>query len=341
MLPDFETIESCRAGPISALQLGRSREGRPILGYRLGRGALKVSLIAGCHADEPVGPRLLEHVVSYLATVDASDALLTRYQWWVVPHVNPDGAARNAAWTHGAADAFDLSAYLRHVVREPPGDDVEFGFPRGEADRGARPENRALYEWWRTDPAPFALHASLHGMAFAGGPWFLIDRAWMSRCDILKTRCRNAAAGLGYRLHDVERYGEKGFTRIERGFCTRPDSEAMARFFVDRGDAATAKAFRPSSMETIRSLGGDALTLVSEVPLFITPDVGETITPADPVAERWRARVDDWRTRVADDPDGVAAEVDASDARTVPVSDQVRLQWEMIRGGLAQVVSTL
>ncbi len=38
---------------------------------------------------------------------------------------------------------FDLVAYLGDAVREPPGDDVEFGFPRS-ADVGARPENPAV-----------------------------------------------------------------------------------------------------------------------------------------------------------------------------------------------------
>lgn len=37
--------------PDPAAMLGTSREGRPILGARIGRGATRVSLIGGCHAD--------------------------------------------------------------------------------------------------------------------------------------------------------------------------------------------------------------------------------------------------------------------------------------------------
>ena len=48
----------------------------------------------------------------------------------------------------------------------------------------------------------------------------------------------------------------------------------MAAYFEDRADDDTAAKFRPSSMETIRSFGGDPLTLVSEVPLFVLPGVG-------------------------------------------------------------------
>jgi hypothetical protein len=258
-------------------------------------------------------------------------------QWWIVPHINPDGAARNASWSDGVDDVFDIADYLAHVVREGPGDDIEFGFPRDHDDTAARPENRAVYEWWREDPIPFALHASLHGMAFAAGPWFLIDAAWRGRCQALKDHCRTQTSQLGYVLHDVERQGDKGFHRMERGFCTRPDSASMARHFLDRGDRETAVKFRPSSMETIRSLGGDALTLVSEIPLFVTPGVGETIEPTDPEAEEWRARIQRWKSdlsRSSQASESVRAEASAAGLRPVPVAHQMRLQWEMIRAGL-------
>ena len=147
-------------------------------------------------------------------------------------------------------------------------------------------------------PGPFGVHASLHGMSVAHGPWFLIEEAWSGRCERLMTTCREATADLGYELHDVDRRGEKGFVRLAPGFTTRPDSRAMARYFRDRGDEATAALFRPSSMETIRALGGDALTLVSEMPLFLTPGVGEVLGPPDPQAVAWKERIDGWRARV-------------------------------------------
>jgi hypothetical protein len=336
MLPRFENLFDDERAPSPAVKLGRSREGRPVLGYRLGSGNVKVSLLAGCHADEPVGPRLLDRLVCHLHSSSGGEAL-ERFEWWIVPHINPDGAVRNDNWSAGVGDQFDLATYLGGVVRESPGDDIEFGFPRDRDDRDARPENRAVYDWWASDPKPFCLHVSLHGMAFAGGPWFLIDSDWASRCETLKARCRRATAELGYSLHDVERRGEKGFVRIERGFCTRPNSRAMASFFTERGDEKTARLFRPSSMETMRSFGGDTLTLVSEIPLFVLPGVGERVDPTDPIADRWRERVARWKERVDRDPEGVGAEIAASDVTPVPVGDQMRLQWEMIRGGVEQM----
>jgi hypothetical protein len=183
------------------------------------------------------------------------------------------------------------------------------------------------------------VHVSLHGMGFSAGPWFLLERAWQDRSDLLKDRCRERVYALGYTLHDVERNGEKGFFRLERGFCTRPDSRYMRQYFIDQSDPETADLFRPSSMEAIRSLGGDPLTLVSEMPLFVTPGVGDTLGPPDPVAEAWKARIDRWRSLLMeDDTDAVVLrEAVESGLRPMPVRDQMRLQWALVAAGVEQV----
>jgi hypothetical protein len=324
--------------PPSLHPIGRSREGREILGGILGRGALHISLIGGCHADEPVGPAMLRRLSAFLAALPPDDPLLTGATWYLVPHVNPDGEARNTAWSEitlpaadhrGAGDGiYDLALYLRHAVRERPGDDVEFGFPRGargEDDLEARPENRAVASFL-TAGAPFHLHGSFHGIAFATGPWFLIEPAWAGRTGRMRQALRERVRSLGYELFDVDRGGEKGFRRIDEGFSTRPDSVSMRRFFEERGDPATAALFRPSSMEYVRSLGGDPLTLVSEMPLFLRPlEEGETGRPDDPLFRAW----------LADGSDEEAGQ--RSGARGMPIRDQMRLQLGFLDEALRAV----
>ncbi len=177
-------------------------------------------------------------------------------------------------------------------------------------------------------------------MAIGAGPWFLIEPAWRERCGHLMELCSERTRALGYALHDVERRGEKGFFRIARGFCTRPDSRYMRAHFLSLGDAETAARFRPSSMETIRAAGGDPLTLVSEMPLFITPGVGEEIGPPDPAALAWRERLEGWRRRLLEatgTPQEVEAEGREAGLWPMPVDDQMRLQWAMIVAGLEQI----
>lgn len=341
-LPEFDVVVAGSGAPPPGARIGASVAGASLSAYRLGTGDRRISLIAGCHADEPVGPIFLDRLVRFLATQPASADILTRFTWWIVPDVNPDGAQKNRAWTTDVTTAYDLAAYLGSAARELPGDDIEFGFPRDRNDNEARPENRAVVAWWQSDLRPFVLHVSLHGMAVAGGPWFLIDPDWSERCDILMRRCRDVTRTLGFELHDVQRNGEKGFTRIARGFATRPNSKAMAKYFIERNDPTTAARFRPSSMETVRTFGGDALTLVSEAPLFVLPGVGEQITPSDAVAASWRERLAEWRERLraGERPEIVRREAAAAGVMPVPVTDQMHIQWEMIRAGVEQATST-
>jgi Zinc carboxypeptidase len=311
MLPIEEILDSEAPPPLRPI--GRSREGREILGAVLGSGPRHVSLIGGCHPDEPVGPAMLRRLVSYLSSRPD-----TRHTWYIVPHVNPDGEARNAAWSEPGLHAgiFDLRLFLRNAVREKPGDDMEFGFP------DLRPENQAVAAFL-AGGAPFVLHGSFHSIAFAPGPWFLIEPAWVDRTEEMRRSLRERVRALGYGLFDVDRGGEKGFWRIDEGFSTRPDSRSMIAWFEERGDPATAAKFRPTSMEYVRSLGGDPFTFVSEMPLFLRPlPEGDTGRPDDPIFRAWLEQ---------------AAFSGDDQARGMPIRDQMRLQLAFLDEALQAV----
>lgn len=338
-LPIDSILEAPPASTSAGVLLGTSRQDRDLFGFKVGSGRRSISLIAGCHADEPVGPAMLDRLTGYLLSLPASAPLVTDFTWYLVPHANPDGEARNADWTRPifgdgcqpiAADAgVDPGLYLGHTVREPPGADVEFGFPRSPADDGARPENRAIADFLRGG-GPFALHASFHGMSFAAGPWFLMEAAWIDRTAAMRESLRRRVGELGYRVHDIDRGGDKGFHRIDEGFTTRPDSVAMAAHFQALDDPATAALFRPSSMEYVRSLGGDPLTLVSEMPLFVVPPEhyleGDVILPA--VVRELSMEVD---------PDRIRELATARSIEPMPIGDQMRLQLEFLQAGLIAV----
>jgi hypothetical protein len=331
-----ESILKTHAALLHANSIGTSRQGRNIHGFCLGSGSVKVSLIAGCHADEPVGPLLLTKFVNYLHTLPQDDPLLVDYTWFIIPHTNPDGKTLNDKWWQASQETVDLIAYLTHRVRELPGDDMEFGFPRLPDGPGVRIENTQIYRWWRRFGTSFDLHASLHGMGFAAGPWYLIEEAWKDRIDFLKTECLRFVEQNGYRPHDVDRQGEKGFFRLEKGFCARPDSGYMRRYFVEQGDERTASLFYPSSMETMRSFGGDSLTIVSEMPLFLLPDVGLDIGPPDQAALQWNAHLDRWQNML-DQPGTILEESQRLGLKAMPVRDQMLFQWHFMCAALEQI----
>ena len=320
----------------SGIHLGTSRENRDLVGYRVGTGPRAVSLIAGCHADEPVGPAMLDRLAAHLIELPSRSPLVSELTWYLVPHANPDGEARNARWAEPAfgvdgraalgPPGIDLASYLLHTVRELPGDDVEFGFPHDSRDTEARPENRAIADFLHSG-APFALHASFHGMAFAAGPWFLQEQAWIDRTVAMRDDLRQRVGEMGYLLHDIDRGGEKGFHRIDLGFTTRPDSRAMRAHFEALDDPATAALFRPSSMECVRAFGGDPLTLVSEMPLFLLPPEhyagGDVVYPE--IVRQLSA---------LNDPAEIHAQAERQGIRPMPIVDQMHLQLEFLQAGL-------
>ncbi|MFQ5602242.1 MAG: M14 family zinc carboxypeptidase [bacterium] len=266
----FNSCEEIRKSLIQACEkhadvatfhtLGTSEEGRAIDAVVLGNGTRRISLIAGAHADEPVGPETLRaFILQGLAQRDRLKTLFETFQFIVVPHINPDGEARNQRWIQRWPD---FEAYLQHVHRELPGRDLEFGFPR------MRREN-ALVADFLMDHSPFVLHASLHGMGVSEGAMLLIEKHWIERTKTLRVQFANAAQESGLALHDHDRKGEKGFLYITPGFSTTPEGEAMRTFFASQNDAETAQLFHDSSMEYVRKLSRDPLCLVTELPLFV------------------------------------------------------------------------
>jgi hypothetical protein len=343
--PDVLPIEDILASRHDTSQrqrIGTSRGGRAIHGFVFGSGATSISLIAGCHADEPVGPATLKSLAGFLSSLPAASPWLERMSWRLVPDANPDGRFVNRRWYEAITAVRDhqgntdrgyaLGAYLEHVVRELPGDDIEFGFPRDNSDIEARPENRAVADFLAAG-ASYDLHGSLHGMGFAPGPWFLIEEAWIDRTSTLRAVLRQRVAEMGYRLFDPDRKGEKGFRRIDEGFSTRPDSVAMRRFFEDRGEEQIASRFRPSSMEHVRGLGGDPLTFVSEMPLFLTPVTTDGRNLQSDGIKDFRARLE-IELSSGRDPLVLAHQIGIS---PMAIIDQQRLQLALLEAALRAV----
>ena len=306
--------------------IGRSEAGRPLLGWVMGSGPRKMSLVAGAHADEPVGSMTLGYLTERLMDEPESE-VLSGCTLCVVLHANPDGAAANEPWVKQWPDPM---ACLKHVVREPPGRDVEFGYP------DLRPENRAVSAFFEKH-GPFDLHASLHGMTLSEGGLLLIEPTWADRTQTLRRRYAGDLAKAGLALFDHDRGGEKGFEYLGPGFSTTPRGEAMRVHFQKQGDPATAELFRDSSMEWVRSLGGDPLALVTELPLFVIRGRPEPQRPGVPVQYlKLRAMLPDLRRKV-DRGEDVRAELEPFGLEPLPVETAVRLQLLALQRGLEAV----
>lgn len=240
-------------------EIGESRAGRTMYGLMVGGGPGYISITAGAHADEPAGPMTACLLAEWLAgPSDQATALREHLTFMICPQVNPDGAEANKQWF---APAPDFETYLRHVKREDPGDDIEFGYPH------LRPENTAVSDFLEAGK-PYLFHASLHSMAFAEGAWLLLEKGRAAKSALIRNAFNHIFWENGFKLHDINRRGEKGFTRISPGYCTTPTSAAMIDHFMKMDDETTAQKFHWSSMEFIQYGSPDAFIMVTELPVF-------------------------------------------------------------------------
>jgi hypothetical protein len=306
---------------------GVSENQRPVAVVTLGTGAKVVSLVAGSHADEPVGPETLRlFVVRALRERERLAQLLEEFTFVIFQHINPDGESKNRPWIREWPNPI---SYLRDSVREPPGRDLEFGYP------DLRRENEMVARVLAKH-APISLHVSLHGLGFAEGAMLLVDPAWGYRTEALQSGFREFVNAIGVGIHDHDRRGEKGFFRLGPGISTTPSATAMRQYFMSAGEPETSELFRQSSMEYVRSLGGDPLTLVTEVPLFaLTPSTSDE--PGVPRTYlEWREALPGIRKKLAR-----GRSVDDSLAaffiKPVAPLDAIRIQLRTIELGLEAV----
>ena len=85
----FVPVAVAAATPVVRVEtVGRSAAGRPIVAAELGARGRPVTLVVGCiHGDECAGTRIVRRLLT-------AGCAPTRGDLWLVPNLNPDGAAR-------------------------------------------------------------------------------------------------------------------------------------------------------------------------------------------------------------------------------------------------------
>ncbi|MDF3298510.1 M14 family zinc carboxypeptidase [Streptomyces tropicalis] len=139
-------------------RVGTSRAGLPLWLLSVGHGDRHALVVAGPHANEPVGGatvlRLAERVLAGPGTGGVT--------WNLLLCLDPDGSRRNEDWLSGP---YSLGRYFRNFFRPGFLEQPEW-LPDGAA-AAALPETRALLDL-QDELRPF-LQCSLHGVDVGGG----------------------------------------------------------------------------------------------------------------------------------------------------------------------------
>jgi hypothetical protein len=142
-------------------RVGTSRAGTPLWLLSIGHGRRQALVVAGPHANEPVGGatvlRLAERALADPRLTEGADAT-----WNLLLCLDPDGLRRNEGWLAGP---YHLGRYFRHFFRPGFLEQPEW-LPDGAAG-ATLPETRALLAL-QDQLKPF-FQCSLHGVDVGGG----------------------------------------------------------------------------------------------------------------------------------------------------------------------------
>ncbi|MFI2506432.1 M14 family zinc carboxypeptidase [Streptomyces sp. NPDC018972] len=170
-LPHYPTVDElgARAAALVAQhprdarlrRVGASRAGIPLWLLSVGHGSRQALVVAGPHANEPVGGatvlRLAERALADPRLTEGADAT-----WNLLLCLDPDGLRRNERWLTGP---YTLGHHFRNFFRPGFLEQPEW-LPDGAA-AAALPETRALLAL-QDELRPF-LQCSLHGVDVGGG----------------------------------------------------------------------------------------------------------------------------------------------------------------------------
>ncbi|MDX2599832.1 M14 family zinc carboxypeptidase [Streptomyces caniscabiei] len=142
-------------------RVGTSRAGTPMWLLSVGHGSRHTLIVAGPHANEPVGGatvlRLAERALADPRLSEAADTT-----WNLLLSLDPDGSRRNEGWLRGP---YTLGHHFRHFFRPGFLEQPEW-LPDGAAG-AVLPETRALLDL-QDELRPF-FQCSLHGVDVGGG----------------------------------------------------------------------------------------------------------------------------------------------------------------------------
>ncbi|WP_407703696.1 M14 family zinc carboxypeptidase [Streptomyces triticagri] len=164
LLASARALSGSRPDLCRLRRVGRSRAGRPISLLSVGRARRSVLVVAGAHANEPVGgPTTL----SLVERVLQDGALRAATSWHFLLCADPDGAA-----LHHSLSPTSLYDYHRRFFR-PAGPEQPEWAPSVLPPERLPPETRALLRV--IDEVRPYLQVSLHGTDM-GGSWVQLTR---------------------------------------------------------------------------------------------------------------------------------------------------------------------
>nr|WP_245703119.1 M14 family zinc carboxypeptidase [Streptomyces lushanensis] len=243
--------------------IGTSRAGEPIRLMSVGRGSRHALVVAGPHANEPVGGLTVLRLARYLLRParHGRSARFTDTTWHFVLCLDPDGARRNEGWLKGP---MTLSQHYRNFFR--PGFAGQPEWLPTEPGAEPMPETRALLGL-QDELRPY-LQCSLHGVD-VGGSFVQLTRALPGLSHDLAQSAADLRIPVELGPYDAFFWPSPG-----PGVYDMPRPQETDQFVSLPAATATSTWFHPHPYGTV--------TAVVEAPMWAADGVGDTSPHPDP-----------------------------------------------------------
>ncbi|MYZ39947.1 M14 family zinc carboxypeptidase [Streptomyces sp. MnatMP-M17] len=240
--------------------IGTSRAGEPIRLMSVGRGSRHALVVAGPHANEPVGGLTVLRLARYLLR-PGRPARFTDTAWHFVLCLDPDGARRNERWLKGP---MTFAQHYRNFFR--PGFAGQPEWLPTEPGAEPMPETRALLGL-QDELRPY-LQCSLHGVD-VGGSFVQLTRALPGLSDELAQSAADLRIPVELGPYDAFFWPSPG-----PGVYDMPRPQETDQFVSLPAATATSTWFHPHPYGTV--------TAVVEAPMWGADGVGDTSPHPDP-----------------------------------------------------------
>ncbi|MFD7894868.1 M14 family zinc carboxypeptidase [Streptomyces sp. NPDC059743] len=240
--------------------IGTSRAGEPIRLMSVGRGSRHALVVAGPHANEPVGGLTVLRLARYLLRT-GRPARFTDTAWHFVLCLDPDGARRNERWLKGP---MTFAQHYRNFFR--PGFAGQPEWLPTEPGAEPMPETRALLGL-QDELRPY-LQCSLHGVD-VGGSFVQLTRALPGLSDELAQSAADLRIPVELGPYDAFFWPSPG-----PGVYDMPRPQETDQFVSLPAATATSTWFHPHPYGTV--------TAVVEAPMWAADGVGDTSPHPDP-----------------------------------------------------------
>ncbi|HNZ09717.1 MAG TPA: M14 family zinc carboxypeptidase [Bacillota bacterium] len=245
--------------------VGSSKANEPIPMVSVGDGPESILLFASPHPNEPIGAMMAYFLLDELI---ANAELRKGRTWHIIPCIDPDGTRLNEGWFKGP---YTIRNYAKNFYRPKGDDQAEWSFPieykTFKFDRPI-PETKALMKAIE-DTKPSVMY-SLHNAGFGGAYYYIsypLEKAY-DTFHRLPTE-RNLPLSLG---EPEVPYCQMFGPAVYRTNLVTDAYDYYEKY--GKGDPAQYM-FGGASSRDFADKVSKPFTLVTEVPYFMSPKIGD------------------------------------------------------------------